>query len=226
MVTGPLADVHAGLREDHRLMQTSYGVVWQEESRQPATGRLELTGQALRLESLADSEPTTREIAYDSLTGVRIGRKSGDRLGGRPTLVLERRSGQPIRIASVAQSSVVAEIAERLAAYRLGPEADRRLAVVVPLKDGSRDAVRALLQAGPPFDPAETHVDRHQVFLTRDEVVFVFESRLGAQAFEPLLTEPELWKIAASWREHVAGPPRVAEDVYAWAREGRDISEP
>jgi hypothetical protein len=208
----------AGLGRIIRRMRTSYGIVWQEGTLPVATGRLELLSRGVRLEGLAGARSTERDLAYESLAGVRIGRSGAERLDGRPTLVLERRSGVPIRIASVAQSSLVAEIAERLAVLRLGPEAERRLAVVVPIKEGAQEAVRTLLEAGPPFDPEQTPLDRHQVFLTAHEVLFLFEAELGAQALEPLLEEPDLWKIAASWREHVAGAPRIAEDVYSWAR--------
>jgi hypothetical protein len=196
----------------------SYGVVWHESGLPTASGKLELLPRALRFEGMADSNPTSREIAYENLSAVRIGRSPADRIDGRPSLVLARRSGQPITIASVAQSGVVAEIAERLAALQLGPEARRRTAFVVPLKEGSHDAARALLDGGPPFDPEETALDRHEVYLTPHEVVFVFESRIGADALEPLLSNPELWQSAASWREHLAGPPRIAEDVYSWTR--------
>jgi hypothetical protein len=76
-----------------------------------------------------------------------------------------------------------------------------------------------LLEVGPPFDPERTPgLDRHEVFLTPHEAVFVFESPLGAEALEPLLAAPELWHAAAAWAEHLAGPPRIAENVYAWTR--------
>jgi hypothetical protein len=45
-----------------------------------------------------------------------VGRPAAERIGGRPSLVLERPSGVPIdAIASVSQPGVVAELAERLA---------------------------------------------------------------------------------------------------------------
>jgi hypothetical protein len=81
------------------------------------------------------------------------------------------------------------------------------------IKPGSHDAVRALLEAGPPFD-AET-IDglvRHEVFLTASEVVFLFESTLGREALAKLLSEAE------AWREHVDGPPRIADNVFSWSR--------
>jgi hypothetical protein len=126
-----------------------------------------------------------------------------------------------VTIASIGQSGVVAEIAERLAGLQLGADACRRTAFVVPLAEGTFERARELLQGGPPFDPAETALDRHEVFLTPSEVVFVFESRAGMDALEPLLAEPELWASAAAWRELLAGPPRLAEDVYSWSRPPR-----
>ena len=56
------------------------------------------------------------------------------------------------------------------------------------------------------------------MFLTRSEAIFVFESELGAGALEPLLQEPELWQSAAAWHDYLAGPPRIAEDVFSWSR--------
>jgi hypothetical protein len=199
-------------------MRTSYAVVWRERGRAPATGKLELLPRAVRLEGMAESRPTLREIAYDSLKSVRVGRSTEDRIDGRPSLVLERRSGEPVAITSVAQPGIVAELAERLAELQLGSEAARRTAVVVPLVPGAHEAARALLEQGPPFDLEQSGLERHEVFLTPDEVVFVFESRVGAEAWEPLLADPKLWERAAAWRDHIAGPPRIAESAYFWAR--------
>ena len=203
-------------------MRTSYGVVWREGSRPLARGKLELLPRALRLDGMAGAVPTTREVAYDLLSEIRIGRSAADRIDGRPTLVLAPRSGDPLAIASVAQAGVIAEIAERLAALQFGSARQRRTAVVVPLREESHDAVRSLLSDGPPFDPDRIGLDRHDVFLTQLEAIFVFESRLGDKALEPLLEQPELWQTAAAWHEHVDGPPRIAEDVYSWARPDAD----
>lgn len=200
-------------------MRTSYGVVWRDGEQPLARGKLELLPRTVRLDGMAGSEPTTREIAYDYLSEVRIGRSPAERIDGRPSLVLAPRTGTTVAIASVAQAGVLAEIAERLAALQLGTEGRRRIAVVLPLRENARDAVLTLLAAGPPFDPEELGLDRHQVFLTASEAVFVFESGLGADTLEPLLQEPELWQRAAAWHDHLAGPPRIADDVYSWTRQ-------
>jgi hypothetical protein len=205
-------------------MNTTYGIVWREGDLPPVTGRLELLPTLLRFEGGVNSHAVTRELDYASLTAVRVGRSARERMDGRPTIILERRSGLPITIATVAQPSLVSEIAERLTALQLG--AGRRTVFVVPLREGSQDAVRELLEDGPPFDPAEAPgLDRHEVFLTANEAVFLFESPLGAAALESLLTEPDLWEAAAAWREHLAAPPRIAENVYAWSRP-RNGAEP
>jgi hypothetical protein len=215
---GVSADAARAVSADDFVMRKTYGVIWQEGMLPLGTGTLELLSRGMRFEGSVGSHPTVRNVGYEGVAGVRVGR-AADRIEGRPTVVLERRIGLPITIATVPQSSLVGEIAERLAALQLGPEATRRTALVVPLKQGAHPAVRALLAEGPPFDPEQmTGLDRHEVFLTSQEAVFLFESQLGVEALEPLLAEPELWRAAAAWRDHLAGPPRLAEDVFSWTR--------
>ena len=133
--------------------------------------------------------------------------------------MVERNLGDAITIATVAQSSVVGEIAERLAALRLGAQTTRRVVVIVPLKPGAHGSVSRLLKQGPPFDPGSIEaLDRHDVFLTPDEAVFVFESHLGSDALAPLLSDPKLWEAVSVWGEYVAGPPRIAEEAFSWSR--------
>ena len=206
-------------------MKTTYGVVWREGALPLVSGKLEFLPRALKL----DGADTSKEIPYETIVGIRAGRSAEDRVDGRPSVVVERRTADPVTISTVAQPSFVGEIAERLAALQLGVEADRRVALIVPLKSGSRDAVRALLQDGPPFEPSEIPgLDRHEVFLTAEEAVFLFESRLGVEALAPLLAEPDLWAAVGHWQKHLAGPPRIAEAAYSWARNGaaEDLSYP
>jgi hypothetical protein len=196
-------------------MERSYGVVWREGSGAPVTGKLELLPRALHLEGLGGA----REVPYESVTAIRVGRSPAERINGGPSVVVERRLADPITIATVAQPSVVGEIAERLAALRFGANSNQRVVVIVPLKPDAHASVRRLLKEGPPFNPeAIKGLDRHEAFLTSDEAVFVFESEPGASALAPLLADPKLWNAAAAWGEYVAGPPRIAEDVFSWTR--------
>jgi hypothetical protein len=196
-------------------MERSYGVVWREGLRAPVPGKLELLPRVLRLEGLERS----REVPYEAVSAIRVGRSRSERINGGPSVVVERNLGDPITIATVAQPSVVGEIAERLAALRLGAETSNRVIVIVPLKPESHTSVRRLLQQGPPFDPGAIEgLDRHQVFLAPDEAVFVFESHVAANVLAPLLADPKLWEAVSAWGEYVAGAPRIAEEVFSWTR--------
>jgi hypothetical protein len=211
----PPRDATCGLRADHKHVERSYGVVWKEGSRGPVTGKLELLPRELRLEGL----DSTRTVPYEDVASIRVGRSASDRINGGASVVVERRLGDPITIATVAQPSLVGEIAERLAALQLGARTSRRVVVIVPLKPGANASVSRLLKQGPPFDPRTIEgLDWHEVFLTSDEAVFVFESQLGAGALTALLGDPKLWEAAVAWGEHVAGPPRIAESVFSWSR--------
>jgi hypothetical protein len=120
-------DAERGAAAEPLRMQWSYGVVWREGTAPLASGKLELRADALRLDGMAGREPVSRDVAYDSLATVRVGRSAAERITGRPSLLLERRSGPPIAITSVSQPGVLVEIAERLALARLAsPVAARR----------------------------------------------------------------------------------------------------
>jgi hypothetical protein len=200
-------------------MHSSYGVVWREGTGEPATGKLELLPRALRLEGRDGSQ----EVAYEDVAAIRIGRSRADRINGGPAVVVERRKGERVIISTVAQPSLIGEIAERLAALQLGARKNRRIVVVLPLKPDAHEPVSALLKQGPPFDPASIEeLDRHEVYLTGEEAIFVFESALGADALAPLLADPKLWELLSAWSRHVAGEPRIAEEAFSWSRPQAD----
>jgi hypothetical protein len=91
------------------------------------------------------------------------------------------------------------------------------LVVLLPLKPGTHDRARDLLRHGPPFEPSETGLERHEVFLAEDEAIFVFEAE-SEEAVDRLAADESLWKAAAGWGDLVAGPPRLAERAYSWSR--------
>ena len=98
------------------------------------------------------------------------------------------------------------------------------LAVVLPLVEGKREQVRALLAHGPPFDPESVGLLRHQVFLGDTEAVFVFEAAPGA-GLERVVAAPSVWSAAAGWHEVIAGAPRATRLAYTWeaAEENPDL---
>lgn len=96
-----------------------------------------------------------------------------------------------------------------------------RVAVVVPLRRGAHAQARSLVATGSPFDLEGAGLAQHGVFLTRDEVVFVFDGA-GALARRLSGEDPALWRAAAAWGPLVAGPPRVGVSAWGWSR----IEEP
>jgi hypothetical protein len=90
-----------------------------------------------------------------------------------------------------------------------------RVVAVLPLRDGARDQAAELLRNGPPFDPNEVGLERHLVFLSDREAVFVVETD-AADAAEKLIGEGRFWSPA--WDRLVGGPPRLAEETYSWIR--------
>lgn len=197
-------------------MRITYAVTWQETGAPPKSGRLEFGLEALALEGANGGEPVRLEVPYGDVASFQPARESADRLGGRPTLVLRLRTGGTLRIASVAQSGVVGELTHRLSERVAARRVDRAV-LVVPLKPGTRDRVADLLAHGPPFDPAEMALDRHEVFLTDTEAVFVFEGA-SADFLERLATDEALPPAADAWRPYVLGTVRYADEAYAWTR--------
>ena len=198
-------------------MRMSYAITWQESEAAPRSGRLELKQRGLGFEGSNGHGSAIAEVGYDELSAARIARTPGDRLAGRPTLVLERRVGGPIKIASVAQPGIISELAEHLAALHLGEEQSLSRVVVVPLRAGTQQLAAAVLEQGPPFDPAQVGLERHQVFLTEREAIFLFEAD-AAHAVDRLVKDTSLWGAAAAWKDLVAGPPRIAEETFSWVQ--------
>jgi hypothetical protein len=93
------------------------------------------------------------------------------------------------------------------------------LVVVAPLRPGCLDRARELLDEGPPFALEDSRFDSHEVFLTPNEVVFVFE---GEAAAGETLTfdadDPILARAAQAWRECLRERPRVARSAFSWKR--------
>jgi hypothetical protein len=99
----------------------------------------------------------------------------------------------------------------------------QRLALVATLKEGAEPRALELIKRGPPFDPAERGFDGHTVFLSAQEVVFVFEGEEVEWHLDDLVEEAGAVRAAFfEWRELVADEPRIARAVYTW---GRDSDE-
>ena len=98
----------------------------------------------------------------------------------------------------------------------------QQLAIVARLKNGAELRAAELIAKGPPFDPEDSGLERHSVYLSAGEVVFVFEG-LGAEwVVDDLVDNPFHWPVEDAfdaWRPLVEGEPRIARTAYAWTRE-------
>jgi hypothetical protein len=197
-------------------MSRSYAITWQEAAGSPHSGKLELRASGVRLDGRNGSGPVSILIPYGELLGLKFA-PGHERLGGRPTLVIGRRGEDDIRIASVGSAGVVSEVAEQMASMRAGNAiSSERVAVVVPLRKGKRDKAERLLDKGPPFDPERIGLESHEVFLSEQEAVFVFNAVSGF-SLQKLLADSKVWASAAAWHDVIAGPPRIAKAFFAWA---------
>ena len=121
----------------------------------------------------------------------------------------------------------IAEAAHKLAALHQasaigdGHRKHESLAVVVPLAEGRCDVVREFLDEGPPFDPAAIGLEKHAVYLTEREAIFVFETEQGVEALERILAEPEVWDVVGAWERCACEEPRVATAIFDWRRSSR-----
>lgn len=196
----------------------SYAVVWREEGGPLYAGKLELGPDVLRVQgSSPEGLVASRTIEYPELVGVRIGRGRDDGINGRPSVVLDRGTGRPISIAAVSGVGVVHELAYLLAELAADKrESASRVVVVVPLRRGAAERARELVRAGPPFDPETLGVERHHVFVTEREVVFLFEGADARAALRQLALRPGVMRAAAGWAALLAGSPLVVDEAYSW----------
>jgi hypothetical protein len=93
-----------------------------------------------------------------------------------------------------------------------------RLVVVVPLKAGAAEKARELLAKGPPFDLEASEFDRHEVYVSESEAVFLFETPGPSATLKLPGDDPSLWKVAAAWQPLIADKPRKALTAYSWRR--------
>lgn len=97
----------------------------------------------------------------------------------------------------------------------------KRVAIVADLKPGAHEVAKALLAQGPPFELGEEGFDKHAVYVSEKEVVFVFEGEEVEWRLDDLVSDffhGALQRSLERWRELVDGEPRVAEQAYAWER--------
>jgi hypothetical protein len=204
--------------QDVRSRPHEYAVVWRTGEGPTSSGRLELGDNELVLHG--SSEPDGLRIPFDELSSVEIGRGAAERINGDKSLVLERHSCERVLVAALGGVGLLGELNELLARLRAERAARACVAVVVPIRRGTAESARRLVEAGPPFDVEDLGLERHHVFLSEREVVFFFEGDSAAAVVDALSRSPRVLKAAARWRSILAGPPRLAEERFGWTRPG------
>jgi hypothetical protein len=101
----------------------------------------------------------------------------------------------------------------------------RRLTIVARLKSGANADAERLIAEGPPFAPDDLGFERHFVFLTATEAVFLFEGPSVEWVVDDLVSDPVASAAFAPWRPLLDGPPRLAREVFAWTHEAFDQRE-
>ena|SRR5437764_1450869 len=95
-------------------VKRSYAVTWQEPEAPAHAGKLELGAQGIALEGLANSgRPAALLIPYEELSDLRLA-ASGERVGGRPTLLIDRGDRGCLRVTGVGGPGVVSELVDAL----------------------------------------------------------------------------------------------------------------
>lgn len=194
-----------------RKTEDRYAVVFRERGERSFAGSLELDSQRVLLTGTAEGRRHTLDFALVEIVEIRIGRLAADRLNGYRTLVLERQDAPAVQIAPL-ETSLLRELAELLAALT-GDQTttDEELVVVVPLKDGCGERVRALLELGPPLDPAGLGLTAHRVYLHDREALFVFTGPHVRTQVGKAMRSPTLWRAGLGWRDCIAHKPQIVE---------------
>ena len=95
----------------------------------------------------------------------------------------------------------------------------QQLAVVARLKSGAEPRAAELIAKGPPFDPMKLGLERHAVYLSAGEVVFVFEGQGVEWVVDDLVDDPFRTVVADAldaWRPLIEGEPLIARPAYVW----------
>lgn len=99
-------------------MPQTYAVIWQENGFPPYAGKLVVGRRRLSLEGTAPgARQSLHRLLYEEIARVRMGRSHEERLEGRNTVVLERRQGAPLRIATVNGVGATNEVADMIAEH-------------------------------------------------------------------------------------------------------------
>jgi hypothetical protein len=109
----PCADAAQRRLADDTAIDARYPVIWCEQSGPTYAGSLALGPASLVLDGVASGDRAVVDVPYVDLARVRMASGGSERVGGRPTLLVEA-GERLLRIAAVAGAGVMGEVADAL----------------------------------------------------------------------------------------------------------------
>jgi hypothetical protein len=94
----------------------------------------------------------------------------------------------------------------------------QRIAVIAKLKPEAEARAGELVENGPPFDPNGLGFERHSVYLSGTQVVFLFEGGRLDHLLHGVIRNPENVTAFEAWEPLIEGFPTVAREAYSWQR--------
>jgi hypothetical protein len=94
-----------------------------------------------------------------------------------------------------------------------------RIAIVARLRKGTAARAHELAAAGPPYDLGNSGIERHSIYISSGEAVFVFEGNEIEWIVDELIDARfyrELQQALDQWRAIIDGTPRIAHERFAW----------
>lgn len=101
-----------------------------------------------------------------------------------------------------------------------------RVVVAARLKPGTRGRVAELVAEGPPLDPRGTGIVSHGVYLSGEEIVFVFEGPGAEYLVQSILNDPVRAARFGAWAPLFDGPPRLVRESWYWSRDADERATP
>jgi len=95
-----------------------------------------------------------------------------------------------------------------------------RLVLISRLKPNAKPLVAELIAVGPPYELEQSGFQRHSIYLSEDDVVFMFEADEVEWLADELVYSPFHWMLTETiekWRPLVENPERAREKFF-WER--------
>ena len=97
-----------------------------------------------------------------------------------------------------------------------------RFVLAAGLRPGGRERAETLLAEHSALgaEELETAFDRHAIFLSETEAIFLFEGKGSNEAARALFNDPVRSTLMSHWLPLFDGPFHRAQEAYLWERSG------